>query len=104
MASAAAQEHKKPEAASRPSDVIDGAVKLWTDPALWTPVLAGRDDTIIFIHRDTGAHGRMIFKPEGKPASTQVQEILDRIKKVSPEAKFIFQETRTVNGKQVECF
>ena len=104
LASAAAQEHQKPDAASRSTPVLDGAVKLWTDPGLWTPVLAGRDDTLIFIHRDGGAHGRMIFKADGKSSKAQVQEILERVKKVSLEAKFIFQETRTVNGRELECF
>jgi len=99
-----AQGHQKPSTAGRPNQVLDGAATLWMDPTRWTGVLSAREDTLIFIHQDSVAHGRLIFKPEGKPAEAQAQEILERVRKVSPAAKFIFEEPRKVNGVDVHCF
>ena len=103
-AGAWAQGHQKPPTAARSNQVLSGAATLWMDPVLWTRVLSARKDTLIFIHKDAEAHGRMIFKSEGKPAQAQTQEVLERVQKVSPEAKFIFEEPRKVNGIDVHCF
>ena len=84
--------------------VLDGKAALWVDPALWTRVLSSRDDTLIFIHREAAAHGRIIFVEEGKSAEAQARDVLDRIRGLSPEAKVIFQEPRRVNGAEVYCF
>ena len=104
LASAGAQEHQKLPTAARSNPVLDGAATLSVDPVLWTRVLTPRKDTLIFVHRDAAAHGRIIFKSEGKPAEVQVQEVLERVRKVSPEAKFVFEEQRKVNGVDVQCF
>ena len=84
LTSAWAQEHQKPATATRSNQVLDGAATLWVDPGLWTRVLSPRKDTIIFIHRDADAHGRVIFESEGKSAETQLEEIIERVRGVPP--------------------
>lgn len=76
---------------------------LWMNPLKWTWVKADHEDTSIYFHKSGAAQARLIVTPEGKTPEVQLEETLDRIRKLDPKAHVAYEEKRIVNGAPMLC-
>ncbi|MEZ5364685.1 MAG: hypothetical protein R2748_20695 [Bryobacterales bacterium] len=96
-------EYAKDAEATQPRPGPLGFSTLWMNPLEWTWVNSGRDDTEIYFHHEGSAQARMISKAEGKPPKEQLEETLERLRKIDPEARVSFEEDRKLNGAPMLC-
>ncbi|MCB1020120.1 MAG: hypothetical protein KDC27_09330 [Acidobacteria bacterium] len=96
-------EYAKDAEATQPRPGPLGFSTLWMNPLEWTWVNSGREDTEIYFHHEGGAQARMMSKAEGKEPRQQLEETLERLRKLDPEARVTFEEERKVNGAPLLC-
>ncbi len=104
-AGAAAQppEHVKSAAATHSRVAPGGHDLLWTDPLQWTWVESGRENTAVYLHQSGLAQARLIVTSQPKTPRVQLEETLERVRKIAPEARVAFEEQRIVNGAAMLC-
>lgn len=76
---------------------------LWTNPLVWNWVQSGREDTLVLIHAGGEAQTRAIVSEPARPSREMLDATLERVRRLDPKARLMFEEPRRVNGAPVLC-
>ena len=83
-----------------------GEFSIWYDETKWQlrPKSADSEPgrTSFNLRRGDG-YGILITEEIGMPISSLKKVALDNAKEIAPDARVVFEETRTVNGKEIVC-
>ena len=95
--------HARSTEATQPRPLPGGAGTLWMNPLAWNWVQSGRDDTVVFIHTNGAVQARAIVSQPAKPTDEMLVATLERVRRLDPKARLLFEEPRTVNGEPMLC-
>ena len=89
-------------AAIQPHQAPGGAT-LWVDPSDWTWVRSDREDTVVFVYKTGLAQARLVVSDKPIETAAMKADLLERLRKIDPEPKLLFEETRRINGVDYLC-
>jgi hypothetical protein len=81
-----------------------GGFSIWYDETKWAMTPKADDEGRIEFRLKRGdGYAVAIIEELGMPSSTLKEIALENAKGAAPDAKLVFEETRTINGKEVLC-
>jgi hypothetical protein len=96
-----ANRQRSPEA-TQPHEGPGGST-IWVDPTEWTWVKSDSANTLVLVYKTGMAQVRLVADDKPVEQEKLLDGLLERLKKVDPEPKLLFQETRRINGVDMLC-